>query len=432
MQQGPRIYNLFPLLVGSVADWESKLTGIADMKFNWIFLNPFHLPGASASLYAVKDYYQLHPLFQGEREAAPDTLLSHFLERAEASKLSVMMDLTINHTAQDSVLVEQHPEWFAHNDDGSVRSPCAVDLDDPEKVTVWEDLAQIDYQQSPDREGLTAYWNELVRHYIDVGFHGFRCDAAYQVPGEVWSEIIREAREANPEVMFFAETLGAQPEQIAQLHAAGFDYFFNSAKWWDFRADWLLQQYESFRQIAPSIAFPESHDTARLAAEANGDDKHSRFWYLFAATFSSGLMMPLGYEFGFRQQLHVAKTRPQDWEKPRFDLTAFVRAVNEMKAGTAVLNEEGPQARFTSSEAPVVGLLRRSESSSERVATLLNPDPQQAHDFSVADLLEAMSADTEAIKDITPMRDAASLRAHQHIELRPEEIRVFWTAGDAS
>lgn len=430
MQQGPRIYNLFPLLVGAVADWEAKLPSIADMKFNWVFLNPFHLPGESGSLYAVKDYYQLRPLFQGEREADPDALLSHFVKQAEASELSVMMDLIVNHTAKDSELVEQHPEWFAHEEDGSVRSPRAVDLDDPEKVTVWKDLAEIDYQQLPDREGLLNYWKQVVRHYIELGFHGFRCDAAYQLPGEVWSEIIQTAREANAETRFFAETLGAPAEQIAQLRSAGFDYFFNSAKWWDFRADWLLDQYEQFRHIAPSIAFPESHDTARLAAEANGGDKHSRFWYLFAATFSTGLMMPIGYEFGFRQQLHVVKTRPDDWEDPAFDLTTFIRAVNEMKAGAAVLNEEGPQVRFTDPEAPVVGLLRRSERSSERAAVLLNPDPQQVRDFSVDELVAAMSAGSEAIKEITPMRDAASLSAQDRLPLGPEEIRVFWTTKE--
>jgi starch synthase (maltosyl-transferring) len=144
------------------------------MKFNWVFLNPFHPPGESGSLYAVKDYYQLRPLFQGEREADPDALLSHFVKQAEASELSVMMDLIVNHTAKDSELVEQHPEWFAHEEDGSVRSPRAVDLDDPEKVTVWKDLAEIDYQQLPDREGLLNYWKQVVRHYIELGFHGFR------------------------------------------------------------------------------------------------------------------------------------------------------------------------------------------------------------------------------------------------------------------
>lgn len=66
MAQGARIYNLFPLLAGTTVDWERHLDRIAGMNFNWIFLNPHTAPGGSGSLYAVKDYYSLHPLFQGK------------------------------------------------------------------------------------------------------------------------------------------------------------------------------------------------------------------------------------------------------------------------------------------------------------------------------------------------------------------------------
>jgi hypothetical protein len=47
---GPRIYNLFPPLIGSVGQWKEHLPRIARMRFNWVFLNPFHLPGFSGSL----------------------------------------------------------------------------------------------------------------------------------------------------------------------------------------------------------------------------------------------------------------------------------------------------------------------------------------------------------------------------------------------
>jgi starch synthase (maltosyl-transferring) len=55
---------------------------------------------------------------------------------------------------------------------------------------------------------------------------------------------------------------------VLALREAGFDYFFNSSKWWDFREPWALEQHEEVRRIAPSISFPETHDTARLAATA--------------------------------------------------------------------------------------------------------------------------------------------------------------------
>ncbi|ADJ27749.1 alpha-amylase family glycosyl hydrolase [Nitrosococcus watsonii] len=423
--EGPRIYNLFPLLVGSIPDWEQRLPEIAAMQFNWVFLNPFHAPGFSGSLYSIKDYYQLHPLFQGESQESAEQLLREFVRQAENRGLAVMMDLVINHTAKDSPLVSQHPEWYLHEEDGSVHSPFVIAPDDPQNVTVWEDLAEIDYRQRPAREELLAYWKKLLQHYIQLGFHGFRCDAAYKVPGEVWADLIETARELNPEIRFFAETLGAPLHQVEQLHSAGFDYFFNSAKWWDFHADWLLEQYEQFRHIAPSIAFPESHDTERLVAEWGGEERYSRLWYLFTAFFSAGVMLPIGYEYGFRRKLHVVETRPKDWEEPEFDLTSFISAVNAMKANTPVLNEEGPQRRFTSPDHPLVGLLRQSEYSAEKVAGLINTDTEHSHDFDLDDLGEAMGVEVEAIQEITPFYPTDSLARHQPIQVAPYSMRIF-------
>jgi starch synthase (maltosyl-transferring) len=64
---------------------------------------------------------------------------------------------------------------------GEILSPFAVDPDNPEIRTVWGDLAELDYRP-PQREQITAYFEDLVRHYLGLGFGGFRCDAAYKVP----------------------------------------------------------------------------------------------------------------------------------------------------------------------------------------------------------------------------------------------------------
>lgn len=429
MEEGPRIYNLFPLLAGTVRDWEAQLHRIAGMGFNWVFLNPIHYPGFSGSLYAVKDYYRLNPPFAHAGDM--ETELKGFVRAAESHGLSVMLDLVINHTAKDSVLVDQHPEWFLHEPDGSIRAPRAVDPDDHTRVTVWGDLAEIDYRARPERDVLLEYWRKLVRYYTRLGFHGYRCDAAYKVPGDVWAGIIGAARAEFPKVRFFAETLGAQLEEVAQLHSAGFDYFFNSAKWWDFHADWLLEQYEMFRQVAPSIAFPESHDTERLAAEGDGSEAQSRLRYLFSAFFSTGVMMPIGYEFGFRRKLHVVETQPDDWEEPLFDLTEFIREVNRMKAGIGVLNEEGPQDRLTSKGAPVVVLLRVSETKPGRALALINSDHNAGHDYSVDMLEAALGVPLIDIRDVTPQAEPAELKLEGRVSLAPLEMRVFYTpAGE--
>jgi starch synthase (maltosyl-transferring) len=444
MALGPRIYNLFPPLIGSIEDWTTQLDRIAEMQFDWLLLNPFHYPGFSGSIYAVKDYFRLNPLFSvsgrsGDRPG-DDALLAAFTAAAGQRGLSVMMDLVINHTSKDSILVEQHPEWFAREPDGALRSPRAADPDDPnnpEKVTVWGDLAAIDYDERPARAAITDYWRALARHYIGLGFRGFRADAAYQVPAPVWREIVLAARNERSDVMFAAETLGCRLEQVVALHEAGFDYLFNSAKWWDFKAPWLLEQYETFRHIAPTIAFPESHDTARLAAEliengvtdAAAIEAVYRQRYLFAATFSGGVMMPVGYEFGFHRKLDVVRTRPSDWERPRFDLSDFIADVNRMKASLPALNVEGPQTWSRPGNGRVVALVRMTQSH-EWVLTLINTDRARAHNVTAAGLRGLGVAPPGC--EVTPGHNATRLSAHSSIRLAPSEVRVFRSGAVAT
>ncbi len=428
VQEGVRIYNLFPTLVGTTRDWEKRLPEIADMGFNWVFLNPIHVTGGSGSLYAIKDYYQLNPLFLAEAKDNQKKALKRFFTAAEKAGLAVMLDLVINHTGRDSILTEQHPDWYVKDHNGQIRSPFAVDPNNPQHITVWGDLAEIDYSDRPARRELLAYWNELIAYYLNLGCHGFRCDAAYQVPGDIWQALIGAARQRQPKVRFFAETLGASAEAVMQLWPAQFDYFFNSAKWWDFRGSWLLEQYERFRALAPSVAFPETHDTSRVAADSGGDARESCFQYLFAASFSAGLMMPIGYEYGFKQALHVVNTRPEHWEEPAFDIRDFVTAVNQTKTKYAVLQEEGPQHRFTDPMRCVVGLLRRSGSSSQRVATLINPDPNTPQPFPVAELTAAMQAGLADVKEITPAQAPEALTEQGELEISPRSIRMFVAA----
>ena len=54
------IYNLFPKLYKNVSAWTKQIKTIADMGFNMIYINPFHYPGFSGSIYAPKEYYKFN------------------------------------------------------------------------------------------------------------------------------------------------------------------------------------------------------------------------------------------------------------------------------------------------------------------------------------------------------------------------------------
>jgi len=426
--EGARIYNLFPLLVGSVEGWEPHLDRIAAMGFNWVFVNPFHYPGFSGSLYAVKDYYRLNPIFQGVSKRSNDELIAGFAAAAEKRGLSVMMDLVVNHTAKDSVLAQEHPEWFEREADGSLRSPFAVDPD-THKKTVWADLAEIDYRDRPARAELIEYFAEVIRHYAGLGIRGFRCDAAYKVPKVVWRKLIQAGRKVSPNAVFAAENLGGMLEEVEALRSSGFDYMFNSSKWWDFRQSWLLQQYEQFRSIAASVSFPETHDTPRLAADLAGQgvtaakDIERRYQqaYLFAAVFSSGVMIPVGYEYGFRKSLHVVETRPEDWEKPAFDLSGYIGEVNRMRAAQPVLNEEGPQRLVVQDGDRIVALQRRPLRGRGWAVTLINTDQNAKRAVRV----RGLDPDLKEGREITPGNEGHGFAAGSEVSLAPGEIKVF-------
>lgn len=434
--RGPRIYNLFPLLVGPVAEWIKHLPRIAGMGFNWVYVNPFHFPGFSGSLYAVKDYYRLNPIFRGSGYEDDEHLVKDFCDAAAVRGLSIMMDLVINHTSKDAELTREHPEWFMRDEHGELVSPYAVDPDDPENITTWGDLAEIDFTPRPDRDAMVRYWQDLVRYYVDLGVRGFRCDAAYKVPADIWKAVIKAAHEVNPDVQFFAETLGCRLDEVEALRPARFDYFFNSSKWWDFRGAWLLEQYEQFRHIAPSVSFPETHDTSRIAGDLHGAgitdvreiERIYRQRYLFASVFSAGVMMPVGYEYGFSGQMNVVETRPSHWEKPKFDLSDFIGRVNRMKAELSVLNREGPTRRIDSPTG-ALALLRRNDEGPEWVLIVVNPEDNGTWSLAT-DGSDHVGTIAMKGKEKTPARDGETLDHGGGIALRPGEIRIF--AGTAS
>ena len=373
--------------------WPPYFEHAASLHFDWVYVNPFHYPGFSGSLYAVKDYYRLNPLFEPRAWPASSDGLSYLRRlcgEAGQAGVKLMMDLVVNHTARDSVPAAEHPDWFVRDARGEICSPSAIDPADARRVTVWGDLGEVDNHHSPDRERLWEYWEKLVTTYTAAGFDGFRCDAAYQVPAALWKRLIDAARAINPRCVFFAETLGCRLPQIVALEDAGFDLIANSSKWWDFSGAWCLEQHGQFRELGPSVSFPETHDTVRLAAETGGLKHVQKQRYLFSAFFSAAVLMPMGYEYGFRKKPDVVLTTPADWEEPLFNICDFVREVNRLKMTLPVLGSEGQVEALWGLDGPVICLRKTWEGQS--LLAVINKDWHGSHRAEVPNVVELLGA----------------------------------------
>ncbi|HKH32741.1 MAG TPA: maltotransferase domain-containing protein [Beijerinckiaceae bacterium] len=429
---GPRIYNLFPLLVGKISAWRAELPRIAAMNFDWVYVNPFHETGGSRSLYAIRDPFRLDPRFRDERAGSDDDQIRAFAEDAASRGLKVMADLVINHTANDARLVEERPDVYDRDETGGVRSPFAVDPDDPSIVTVWGDLAELSYREPSAKDFLLQYWDGYVARLQAQGIRGFRCDAAYKVPPEVWRHLIGRAKERDRGCLFAAETLGCTFDETKATADAGFDYLFNSFAWWDFRAPWALETYEALRTVAPSIAFPENHDMARLAASAGNDRAEVAAYlkarYALAAFFSAGILMPIGYEWGYRRALHVVETTPEQREHTGVDIPDFIGAINALRAELPAANSEGAQWRLSAPDAPYLALLRfdSGHPAAARNATLVLANLSGAPvRVETGPLLARSGGYLGSFKDRTPGEAPASVRPGEAVTLAPNAVRVF-------
>ena len=425
-----RIYNLFPSLVGSVGRWAAELPRIAALGFDWVYVNPFHETGYSGSLYAVKDYERLNPLFRGEDGGSDDDLLRGFVQAARAHGIGVMMDLVVNHTARDAGLTVERPNWYRRDAHGEIESPSASDPADPSNVTVWTDLAEIDYAERPERAEIVAYFAAVVRRYARLGIRGFAATRRTRCPRTLGGADRRRARDRSGRAVRRRDAgravrgrAGTAPGRVRlplqQREVVGFP------------RPVAARAVRALRRIAPSIAFPESHDTPRVAAELAGAsaariEAEYKFRYLFAAFFSSGVMMPLGYEFGYERAVDVVMTRPEHREQPRFDLSEFVAEVNAMsppcrrsttKDRSACCGATAPPWRCCATRMPVRATRSR----------LINPDPDRDTSVPGIDLLRALGG--AGAVEITPGIPQAPLPHDGGIALRPLEIRIFANAA---
>ena len=419
------VYNLFPLLAGPFTQWAPHIDRAASMGFDWLFVNPVEQPGASGSIYSIADYYALNPaLIDPADPRTADGQLRGALSAVRERGMRPMADLVIDHCAADARLVSDHPEWMIFDSGGALVHPsCRQD----NETVVWVDLAQFDHQGTSDPEGLYGYCRGVVDHLLDLGFEGFRCDAAYKVTPDFWRRLIADIKRDRPDTVFVGETLGCTPWETAATAAAGFDFVFNSAKWWDFHGHWLLEQRKLVGELVPSIAFAESHDTPRLAEEMNGNPNALRLWYLFTALFSAGCLMPVGFEFGFRRELHVVDTRPQDWESTAIDLSQFITAVNRLKAQEPVFSEECSLLLLPSPNPAVLIMWKGSATAGQEALLFFNTDFWNNQYVEVGDL-RAFVQSGRPLVDVSPEQrmDFVSIDPFRY-ELRPGQGVVLVT-----
>ncbi|BDU50715.1 alpha-amylase family glycosyl hydrolase [Haliovirga abyssi] len=414
------LYNLFPKAAGKISDWIDYLDEIKYMGFNSVYLNPIYETGFSGSLYAPRDFYKINNNFIDDYfDGSPEEQLKNFVEEAHKRGLKVIFEMIVTHTSIDSELLLDHPEWYKYNGD-RVKSFSA---NDNLGFVEWADLAEIDNYNSAEKENLWLYWEQLAKYYISTfDIDGFKCSTAYKVPIELWNKIIKSSKEIKNDIIFIADNLGSDFNKMVELARGEFDYLFTSLKWWDFNETWFLEQHYTLKNLVGLISFPESYNTERIVEEY-GEMCSSKSWYGLSAFMNSGVMLPIGYEFGVEDRLDVIMSSQIMSEDKRFNISDYIKRINEIKNSYNIFQQE-TELYFLDFEKEKLVVLKKS-TDIENVLLIINLDFDNHIEIKIEDLKSILDGDE--IIDISPEDKQNDINNFYKYKLSPGEIRVLYS-----
>jgi starch synthase (maltosyl-transferring) len=240
-------YELFPRSQGrdpkrpaatTLREAEWRLTGIAAMGFDVVYLPPIHPIGRtnrkgrdnamSARRGDPGSPWAIGRDGGGHTAVAPELggldAFEHFRRRAEAHGLEVALDLALQ-ASPDHPWVREHPDWFRHAPDGTIKN-----AENPPKR--YEDIYPFDFATADagDREALWRAWLEVVQTWVRRGVRIFRVDNPHTKPVAFWRWLIGEVQRENPEVIFLAEAF-TNPKRMRALAKAGFSQSYTYFTW---------------------------------------------------------------------------------------------------------------------------------------------------------------------------------------------------------
>lgn len=176
---------------GSFTELEKDLDRIRRLGTDILWLMPVQptgkkdRKGQDGSPYAIADYRAIEPKM-GDWNS-----LKHLVDEAHARGMKVIVDVVYNHTSPDSVLFQNHPDWFFKNSDGK---PHSI-------VEEWSDIIDLNYRNPY----LWDYQIETLKQFASI-LDGFRCDVATRIPVAFWKKAREACAEVNPDLIWLAES----------------------------------------------------------------------------------------------------------------------------------------------------------------------------------------------------------------------------------
>jgi starch synthase (maltosyl-transferring) len=356
-------YEMFPRSAGSdprrsatFREACARLTDVADLGFDVVYLPPIHpighsfRKGRNNSLVAAPDDpgspWAIGSEAGGHTAVDPalGTLEDFDAFRGEAERLGLEVALDLAwQCSPDHPWVTEHPEWFRHRPDGSIKY-----AENPPKK--YQDIYPFDFE-SEDWSGLWQALLDVVRFWIDRGIRLFRVDNPHTKTFGFWEWLIDEVHRRTPEVVFLSEAF-TRPALMRYLAKAGFSQSYTYFTWRNTKMELTdyfteLTTGETREYLRPNL-FANTPDILHAYLQHGGRPAFEAR-LLLAATLGANYGIYSGFEFcenravpGTEEYEHSEKYQiaVRDWSLP--GIKELIARVNDLRHRHRALQFDHP------------------------------------------------------------------------------------------
>jgi starch synthase (maltosyl-transferring) len=392
-------YEMFPRSAadqpgrhGTFRDVERLLPYVAGMGFDVLYLPPIHPIGRS---YRKGPNNTLHagphdpgsPWAIGAKEGGhtavhPDlgTLadFDHLVAEAAKHGLEIALDIAFQ-ASPDHPWVQEHPEWFRHRPDGSIKY-----AENPPKK--YQDIYPLDLEC----EAWESLYHALRDVFLFWASHGvkiFRVDNPHTKPFRFWDWVIHEVSDRHPDAIFLSEAF-TRPKLMKRLAKGGFTQSYSYFTWRN--AKWQLTDYfteltrtESAEYMRPNL-FANTPDILHEYLQ-DGGRAGFQARLVLAATLAGnyGIYGP-PFEFcdgrpvrrGSEEYLDSEKYQVRFWDRDDPNsLRDFITRINQVRRDNPALQYDRNLQFVPVDNDQIIAYLKTTSDPANQVMVVVNLDP---------------------------------------------------------
>ncbi len=453
-------YELFPRSASDVAGRhgtfkgvEKRLSRIAEMGFDVLYLPPIHPIGEShrkgrnnattaeagdvGSPWAIGGKEGGHKAIHPELGDMKD--FKKLVKSAKDHGIEIALDFAIQ-CSPDHPYVKEHPEWFKWRPDGTVQY-----AENPPKK--YQDVLPIDFE-TEDWENLWEELKSIVDFWIAKGVKIFRVDNPHTKPFRFWEWLIEEVHRKNPEVIFLAEAF-TRPRIMEKLAKIGFTQSYTYFTWRNTAEE--IQEYmreltqTELREYFRPNFWPNTPDILPISLERQPESAFlARL--IMAATLSSnyGIYGPV-FEFGLNEPYpnkeeyidnEKYELKHWDWQR-RTRTSETITAVNKIRRENAALQSTWHIEFCECANPQLLCFAKTDWEKQNRIIVIINLDPHHTQSGWVQlplKFLEMREGETFAVHDLLNGSRYNWGTGWNYVELHPQVMpaHIFRVEGSVA